>query len=190
MALGDETMGSHDFGGKNFDFEIPLSADELVAELDSLNAALLSQDKMLRREVKERNEYNAKVDSVLNDLQFAREPIVLDEAKCDSYAVHMSNLDTMQTNYACLIDEIDEVKSRPSHLGVCKSYHAMKSELTEKNTRMSMLEKANCDSVPTKCALYQDLVLELEACHASKTRSEEENTCLQTILSWVSYGEP
>lgn len=75
---------------------------------------------------------------------------MLDEMEHDSNAVHMSNLTTMQTNFACLIDEIEEVKSSMSHLGVCKSYHAMKSELTKKRTRMSML---NYGSIPTICAL-------------------------------------
>lgn len=43
------------------------------------------------------------------------------EAECDSCVVHMSNLATLQSKNAGLIDELDEVKSCP----------ALKSELAE-----------------------------------------------------------
>ena len=41
-----------------------------------------------------------------------------------------------------------------------------------------------------KCVLCEGLVLELESCRRDKMKSEEENTYLRTILSWVSCNEP
>ena len=70
--------------------------------------------------MKERNELKAHLEQVLKDIEFARSPVGYDETECDSCAVQMSNLATMQIKYACLIDELDEVKSRLSLLGMCK----------------------------------------------------------------------
>ena len=55
MALGDETAG-----GNNSNSEVSLSADELAVELDTLNDALNSQDRLLKRDVRERNDFKAK----------------------------------------------------------------------------------------------------------------------------------
>jgi len=55
MALGDETAG-----GNNSNSEVSLSADELVVELDTLNDALHSRDRLLKRDVRERNDFKAK----------------------------------------------------------------------------------------------------------------------------------
>ena len=40
--------------------------------------------------------------------------VVSDETKSDACVVHMSNFSTLQTKYASLLDENDELKSRPS----------------------------------------------------------------------------
>jgi len=55
MALGDETAG-----GNNSNSEVSLSADELAVELDTLNDALNSLDRLLKRDVRERNDFKAK----------------------------------------------------------------------------------------------------------------------------------
>lgn len=88
----------------------------------------------------------------------------------------MSNLATLQIKYACLIDELNEVKSRPSLLGTCKLWPALQSQVAEKSAKITLLEKASCETLQGECALCQGLILELEACHATKTRFEEENT--------------
>jgi hypothetical protein len=43
---------------------------------------------------------------------------------------------------------------------------------------------------PAHCALCEGLQYALESCRYDKTRIEEENTYLQSILSWVSCSEP
>jgi len=126
MALDDKTVGdTSDATGDNSDSEVQLSADELAAELDTCNATLLSQDKLLRHAMKERNELKAHLEQVLKDIEFARSPIGYDETECESCVVQISNLATLQIKYACLIDERYEVKSRPSLLGTCKLWPAL-----------------------------------------------------------------
>lgn len=75
-----------------------------------------------------------------------------------------------------MLDEVDEVKSRHSLLGACKSCPTLQKELKEKNARIALLEKESCVAKFEECVLYQGLVFELETCHAAKIRSEEENT--------------
>ena len=114
-----------------------------------------------------------------------------DEAECDECALHMSNLVSLQSKYAVLLDELEEVKARPVLLGACKSCAGSQAELAEKNAKISALEKAN--SVSTgggKCALCEGLELELGNCKHDRMRTEEENTYLRSILGWVSCSEP
>ena len=56
--------------------------------------------------------------------------------------------------------------------------------------RISLLEKASLDSTTARCACYEGLELELESCSHDKMRTEEDNTNLRSILSWVSCSEP
>ena len=71
-----------------------------------------------------------------------------------------------------------------------QSYSGLQSELAEKVARISLLEKTSLDSIAARCARYEGLELELESCRHDKMRTEEDNTNLQSILSWVSYSEP
>jgi hypothetical protein len=56
MALIDETGGGNN---SNSNSEVSLSA-KLAVELDTLNDALHSQDRLLKRDVRERNDFKAK----------------------------------------------------------------------------------------------------------------------------------
>jgi hypothetical protein len=103
----------------------------------------------------------------------------------------MSNLTDLQSKYVAFLDEKDELKSRSSLLGACKSCSGLQFELAEKNAKISALEKASSDSTDiAKCAHCESLVLELESCRHGKIRIKEDNTYLQSILSWVSCNEP
>ena len=58
----------------------------------------------------------------MKELEFARESVhVSKEAECDDCAVHMSNFASLQTKYATLMDECDELKARPTLLGASKA---------------------------------------------------------------------
>jgi hypothetical protein len=68
----------------------------------------------------------------------------------------------------------------------------LQSELAERDTRIALLEKASSVSAPApaQCALCEGLQSTLESYRHDKTRIEEENTYLRSILSWVSCSEP
>jgi hypothetical protein len=125
MALGDGMVGSDGNTNGDDSSEVPLPAKELVEELDTLNDTFPNKDKLLRHAGWERNDYKARLKSALMDLEFAKAPIMSDEVECDSCAIHKSNLATLETKYAYLIGEPNEVKSRPSLLGACKFYLAL-----------------------------------------------------------------
>jgi hypothetical protein len=57
MALIDETGGGNN---SNSNSEVSLSTNELAVELDTLNDALHSQDRLLKCDVRERNDFKAK----------------------------------------------------------------------------------------------------------------------------------
>ena len=116
--------------------------------------------------------------------------VVSNDVECDECAIHMSSLTSLQSKYVSLLDENDELKSRSSLLGACKSCSGLQSELAEKVARISLLEKASSDSTATKCAYCESLVRDLESCRHDKMKSEEDNTNLRSILSWVSCSVP
>ena len=111
------------------------------------------------------------------------------EVECDECVVHMSNLTNLHSKYVALLDENDELKSRSVLLGACKSCSGLQSELIEKIPRISLLEKASSDCTAARCAHCEGLELELESCRHDKMRTEEDNTYLRFILSWVSCSE-
>ena len=83
------------------------------------------------------------------------------------------------------------MKARPTLLGACKFCPSLRSEVAEKNAKIASLEKAISKSTTSaKCALCEGLEIELEGCRHEKRRTEEENTHLRSVLSWVSCSEP
>jgi len=58
----------------------------------------------------------------------------------------MSNFASLQTKYATLFDEFDEIKASPTLLGACKLCSSLQSELAEKNKKIALLEMASSDS--------------------------------------------
>ena len=156
------------------------SIDNLIAELDIMNDTLMSQDKLLKRATRERKEFKDKLEIALKELEEAKNHVVVvsDEVEDDECAIHMSSLASLQSKYASLLDENDEMKSRSSLLGACKSYSGLQSKLAKKVARISLLEKASLDSTTAKCARCESLVLELESYRQDKMRTEEDNTYL------------
>jgi hypothetical protein len=65
MALDHDMNDNGDTTGNNFDSEVSPSADELAGELEMMNDASLSQDKLLRCTVKEWNELKVKLEQAL-----------------------------------------------------------------------------------------------------------------------------
>jgi hypothetical protein len=98
-----------------------------------------------------------------------------------------------------LIDELDrtknaldEVKSRPMLLGVCKTCLALQSQFDDACVRVKDLEKSLSSTkskVPVcdACLAYVDELHELKL---AKQTIDDENTYLRIVLSWVSSREP
>jgi hypothetical protein len=85
LALGDDAVGddSQDIYDE-FTSKLSHSANDLVAELDVMNVALVSQDMLLRHAARERREFRSKYESTLRELESARASIVVsDETECD-----------------------------------------------------------------------------------------------------------
>jgi hypothetical protein len=160
-ALGDEVeagkdeveTGKDEASSDDDTSQVSLFTDELAVEVETLIAALINQDKLLKRAARERNNFKAKLETALRELEFAKAIVVVsDEIECDAYAIHITNLSNLQTKYASLLDENDELKSRPVLLGACKSYWGLQSELAKKNAKIFALEKASPDSTAARCA--------------------------------------
>ena len=131
---------------------------------------------------------------MLKELESARVSVVVsNETECDECTLHMSSITTLQTKYATLLDERDELRSRSSLLDACTVCPSLQTELAERDARIALLEKASSVSVPApvQCALCEGLQSALESCRHDKTRIEEENTylCNWTWLSVSSRGE-
>jgi hypothetical protein len=96
---------------------------DLAAELESMNATLLSQDRLLKCAAHERKKFMDKLEIALKELEEAKKfaVAVSDDVECDECAIHMTNITELQSNYAILLEENDELKSRSSLLGACKS---------------------------------------------------------------------
>jgi hypothetical protein len=195
MALGEDVDGTND--DKDIDdgttSDVLPSVDDLTAKIEELNAALASQDKLLKQAAHERREFRSQYKSMLRELESARALVeVSDETECDECALHMSNITTLQTKYSTLLDEHDELRSRSILLGACTICPGLQTELAERDARIALLEKASSVSAPapTQCALCEGLQSALESCRHDKTRMEEENTYLRSILSWVSCSDP
>jgi hypothetical protein len=61
--------------------------------------------------------------------------MVFNEIECDEFALHMSNITTLHTKYATLLDECDELQSRSSLLCASKTCPGLKTGLVENNCR-------------------------------------------------------
>lgn len=89
-----------------------------------------------------------------------------------------------------MIHELDEVNSKSTLLGACRSCPALQSAFAEKNSRLAILEKAFCNSSYAECALCPGLIQQVEVFSATEIKNEEEIRYIRTMLSWVSCWEP
>jgi hypothetical protein len=103
--------------------------------------------------------------------------VVSDEIECDGSALHMSNITTLQTKYAILLDEHDELTTRSSLLGACTDCPSLKAELAKRNTRITLIGKASSVSVSTPTCVHFLRVYSLLSSAADTTRQgPKENT--------------
>jgi hypothetical protein len=142
--------------------EVKPTVDALIAELDVMTDALMSQDKLLKCAARERKEFKDKLKVVDKELEEAKKLVVhvFDEVECIECAIHMTNFSELQSKYVILLDENDELKAKSSLLGACTSCSGLQSELVEKNAKILTLEKASLNSTIVECACCESLVLE------------------------------
>jgi hypothetical protein len=188
MSLGEDAVGTNDDKdiGDDTTSEVLPSVDDLATKMEELNAALASQDKLLRQAARERREFRSKYESMLRELESARASVeVSDKTECDECVLYMSNITTLQTKCSTLLDERDELRSSFILLGACTVCPGLQSELAERDARIALLEKASLVSAPApvQCALCEGLQSALESYRHDKTRIKEENTYLRSILS-------
>jgi hypothetical protein len=75
---------------------------------------------LLRLVARERKYFKFKYDSMLRKLMSVRALVVVsNDSECDECALHMWNITTLQTKYATLLGECNELRSRSSLLGAC-----------------------------------------------------------------------
>jgi hypothetical protein len=99
--------------------EVKPTVDALIAELYIMTDTLMSQDKLLKHVTCERKEFKDKLEVVEKQLEEAKKLVVhvSDEVEYDECAVHMTNFSKLQSKYATLLDENDELKARSSFVG-------------------------------------------------------------------------
>ena len=101
--------------------------------------------------------------------------------ECDECPIFKSDLASLQSKFATVVCELEEMKSRPILHGACKLCPTLRSELDEKNALIKSLGKTKvCPS----------LISDLDNLAVDKANLENENTYLRAILSWVSTSEP
>jgi hypothetical protein len=130
--------------------EVLPSADDLAAEVEELTTSLASQDKLLGLAAHERRDFRSKYESTLREHKSTRASVmVFDETECDGCALHMSNITTLQTKYATLLDERDELRYRSSLLSACTVCLGLQTELAGRDARIALLQKTSSVSAPT-----------------------------------------
>jgi hypothetical protein len=115
---------------------------------------------LLRQATRERREFRSKYESTLRELESARASVVVsDETECDKCALHMSDITTLQTKYATLLNECNELRSMFSLLVVCIVCPGLQIELAERVARIALLDMSSSVSAPApvQCALYEGL---------------------------------
>ena len=98
----------------------------------------------------------------------------------------------MQSKFATVVCELEELRARPALLGACKLCPTLRSELEEKNALIKSFGKTKVieSSPPIDCFVCPGLISDLDNLAVEKANLENENTYLRAILGWVSSCEP
>ena len=112
--------------------------------------------------------------------------------ECDECPIFKSDLASLQSKFATVVCELEEMKSRPVLLGACKPCPTLWSELDEKNALIKSLGRTKVveSNPPIDCSICPGLISDLDNLAVEKANLENENTYLRVILSWVSASEP
>ena len=108
--------------------------------------------------------------------------------ECDECPIFKSDLASLQSKFATVVCELEELRSRSALLGACKFCPTLRLELEEKNALIKSFGKTKIieSSLPIDCSVCPGLISDLDNLAVEKANLENENTYLRAILSWVS----
>ena len=80
--------------------------------------------------------------------------------ECDECSIFKSDLAFLQSKFASVVCELEELRSRPVLLGACKLCPILRSELDEKNALIKSLGKTKVEesSPPNDCLVCSGLI--------------------------------
>ena len=91
-------------------------------------------------------------------------PIVSDMLECDECPIFKADLAFLQSKFATVVCELEELRSRPVLLGACKLCPTLRSELDDKNALIKSLGKTMVgeSSPPIDCHVCPGLISDLD----------------------------
>ena len=102
--------------------------DENVANLDVVKTSL--------------SDVSHELAKAKHELELVKDaPIVSDVLECDECPIFKSDLASLQSKFATVVCELEELRSRPALLGACKLCPTLRSELEEKNALIKSFGK-------------------------------------------------
>jgi hypothetical protein len=184
----------------------------LIAENARLNDLLDNHDDVLRKTNKEKREYRSllgeakdvvvELESLIDDARaqidsLKSTPIATNEPECTDCSTVLSKLIVLKEKYASKVEELDvlrveldEVKSRPSLLGVCTFYPVLHEKLDISLVHARSLEAQLKAPIPTICSTCEiNVVNNMELAHYVD-RLQDENDELRKLMCWLSSHEP
>ena len=93
---------------------------------------------------------------------------------------YKSGLASLQSKFATVVCELEELRSRPALLGACKLCPTLRLELEEKNALIKSFGKTKFVeySPPIDCSVCPGLIADLDNLAVEKANLENENTIL------------
>jgi hypothetical protein len=177
----------------------------LIAENARLNDLLDNRDDVLRKSNKEKREYRSllgeakekvvELESLLvnaraqiDSLKFA--PVVTNEPECTDCSTFLGELNVLKEKYASKVEELDEMKSRPSLLGACTYCPVLHEKLDVSLVYARSLEAQVKALIPTICSTCEiNDVKNMELSHYVD-RLQDKNDELRKLMGWLSGHEP
>jgi flagellar biosynthesis chaperone FliJ len=184
----------------------------LIAKNTRLNDLLDNHDDVLRKTNKEKREYRSllgeakekvvELESLLDDARaqidsLKSAPVVTNEPKCTYCSVFLDDLIVLKEKYASKVEELDvlrveldEMKSRPSLLGVCTSYPVLHEKLDVSLVYAKSLEAQLKALIPTSWSICEvNVVKNMELAHYVD-HLQDENDELRNMMGRLSGHEP
>jgi hypothetical protein len=201
-----------DDSGSDSEEEVNNSPSFLIAENARTNDLLDNRDDVLRKANKEKREYRSllgeaklkvvELESWLVDARaqidsLKSASIVTNEPECTDCSTFLGELTVLKEKYASkaaeqyvLRFELDEMKSRPSLLGVCTSCPVLHEKLDVSLAYARSLEAQLKAHILTICSTCEvNVVKNMELAHYVD-RLRDENDELRKLMGWLSGHEP